>query len=309
MYYSSHTSQDVVFFNTPSSAGSIRTSGQRIRGSSIQRRFFVISAFLISAFMITVFQNVTSVYASTRNVAEDYYRQGYDAQRMDNYSQALAFYYKAAAVDPTNSSYWNDIGLAYELMGQAPTAEKAYLRAIKIDPVYLAPYANLGHLYQKQQNIVKAIYFFQKRVELGNPADPWTKKARADLEDIYSSAPLYRERFMRAETKRLNLQTSQQSRENFKSQMRVASSEYERGLLLLKEQKAQEAVKAFNASLAFAPENPKTLEARNEAMRLFRAQQVALHVDKAMQLIDQGNEQAAKQQFREILSIIPNQTK
>ena len=113
---------------------------------------------------------------------------------------------------------------------------------------------------------------------------------------------------MSVETNRLNLDASQQTRENFKNQMRVASSEYERGLMLLQEQKTVEALKAFNASLAFAPENPKVVQARSEAMRLHRAEQVAQHTEKAMQLINQGNEAAAKQQFREILAIIPNQT-
>ena len=307
MYYPSATSQDVILFRSPITVGFVGRITRYIRGGNHQKHVFVLSAFFICTFMIAAFQNVTS-YASTRDIAEDYHRQGYDAQINENYPKALAYYYKATAIDPANSSYWNDIGLAYELTGEQASAEKAYLRAIKINPSCLAPYANLGHLYQRKQNLVKAIYFFQKRVELGDPADPWTKKAREDLNDIYSSTPLLRERFMNAETNRLNLQASQQTRENFKNQMRVASSEYKRGLMLLQEQKTLEALKAFNASLAFAPENPKAVQARKEAMRLYRAEQVAQHTEKAMQLINQGNEEAAKQQFREILAIIPNQT-
>jgi|CXWL01.1.fsa_nt_gi tetratricopeptide (TPR) repeat protein len=307
MYYSSATSQDVIFLRSSINVEFIDRIARRIRGFNHQKQVFVLSAFFICTFMIAAFQNSTS-YASTREIAEDYHRQGYDAQINDNYSKALAYYYKAAAVDSQNSSYWNDIGLAYESIGDPASAEKAYLRAIKINSSYLAPYANLGHFYKRKQDLVKAIYFFKKRIELGDPADPWTKKAREDLGDVYSSTPLLRERFMNAETNRLNLQASQQTRENFKNQMRVASSEYERGLLLLREQKTVEALKAFNASLAFAPENPKAVQARREAMRLHRVQQVAQHTEKAIELIKQGNEQAAKQQFREILAIIPNQT-
>ena len=307
MYYPSATSQDVIFSSSPITVGFIGRIARYIRGVNHQKHVFVLSALFICTFMIAAFQNVAS-YASTRDIAEDYHRQGYDAQINDNYPRALAYYYRAIALDPQNSSYWNDIGLAYELTGEPASAEKAYLRAVKINPSNLAPYANLGYLYQREQNLVKAIYFLQKRVELGDPADPWTKKAREDLEDIYSSTPLLRERYMSAETNRLNLDASQQTRENFKNQMRVASSEYERGLMLLQKQKTVEALKAFNASLAFAPENPKAIKARSEAMRLHRAEQVAQHTEKAMQLINQGNEQAAKQQFREILAIIPNQT-
>jgi tetratricopeptide (TPR) repeat protein len=176
-----------------------------------------------------------------------------------------------------------------------------------MNPGFAAPYANLGQLYRRKQNLVKAIYYLQKRVEMGDPTDPWTQKARDDLNDIYSSTPLYRDRFLDAETNRLNLQTSQQTRETFKNQIRVANSEYERGLLLLKQQRTADAIKAFNDSLAFAPENPKVVQARNEAMRQYRAEKVSKQVEKAMQLLHEGHEQAAKQIFSEILTIIPNQ--
>ena len=309
MYYSSATSQDMVFFDSPSGAGGTETNSRRLRGFRIQYRIIYASAFFLCAFVYFFVQNTDSVYASTRDDAADYRRQGYEAQNNEEYSQAMAFYYKAVAVEPDNASYWNDIGLAYELMGLPASAEKAYLMAIQMDKNYLAPYANLGHFYKKQQNTVKAIYYFQQRVELGNPADPWTRKAREELEDVYVSSPLLRERFLNEETKRLNLEASQKTRDNFKNQMRVASSEYDRGMLLLKEQKAREAEDAFNASLAFAPQNPKSVKAREEARRMIRAQQVTKHVDRAMQFMSQGNEQAAKQQFREILAIIPNQPK
>lgn len=306
MYYPSATSHDIISFRGSSGANPLHTKGQRIRGLR-KHRSFVLSAFFLCAIISALVQCVPVSYASNRDIAEDYRRQGYDAQQSDQYSKALAFYYKAAALDPKDASYWNDIGLIYEMMQEEQSAERAYLMALRVDPDYLAPYANLGHLYHRQQNTVKAIEFFQKRVELGNPADPWTQKARKDLEDIYSASPLYRERFMNAETKRLNLQASQQTRENFKNQMRIASSEYERGMTLLEEQRPKEALKAFTASLSFAPQNPKTIKARDRALRMVRAQRIADRVQKAMKLINDGNEQAAKQQFTDILAIFPNQ--
>lgn len=304
MYYSSAASLKVTFICNSINAGFIRQTPPRIRG---RKQIFVLSALFMCSFMIAVFLNVTPVYASARDLARSYHRQGYDAQLNDDYTKALAFYYKAAVIDSKNSSYWNDIGLAYEQLDEPASAEKAYLKALQIDPSFLAPYGNLGYLYYRKQNIVKAVYFLNKRIELGDPADPWTQKVREDLDHIYSTTPLYRERFMDAETKRLNLQASEQTRKNFQNQMRVASSEYERGLLLLKEQRTEEALKAFNASLAFAPQNPKAIQARNEAKRLHRAEQVSARVQKAMKLIEQGDEQAAKQQFNDVLAIIPNQ--
>lgn len=307
MYYSSPTSHKFLYFNSTAKIRSAQKSSQFSRIYPLVMRSLALSALSISAFIFAVVLIITPVNASTRDIAEDYHRLGYDAQLKDDYAKALGYYFKAAAVEPNNSSYWNDIGFIFESTGEVNSAEKAYLRAIRIDPAYVAPYANLGHLYRKKQNLVKAIYYFQKRIELGDPADPWTQKAREDLNDIYISTPLYRDRFLDAETKRLNLQTSQKTREVFKNQIRVANSEYDRGMVLLKQKRTEQAIKAFNDSLAFAPENPKVVQARNEAMRLLRAQQVSIQVEKAMRLLHAGHEQAAKQKFSEILSIIPNQ--
>jgi tetratricopeptide (TPR) repeat protein len=257
---------------------------------------------------VVAFQNVT--FAGTfSKIAEDYHRQGYEAQLKGDYREALSYYYKAAHVDSDNGSHFNDIGLMYEQIGQPDNAERFYLQAIKADAQYVPPYANLGMLYKREQNLAKAAHFLQKRVELGNPADPWTHKAREELEKLYNSAPLFKEKFIKAEAKRMNLQVSETARQNFKNQMIVANAEYKRGLQLLKSRKTLEAIRAFNASLAFSPQNPKVLQARDDAFRQYRKEQVAERTEQALEMMDQGKEQAAKQQFNEILSIIPNRPK
>lgn len=306
MYYPSATSHDMKSFNGSSGVKVLSSVPWHLRDFKIQQSY-VFFVLVIISFISTFVLCVPALHASNREIAEEYRRQGYAAQLSDQYSNALTFYYKASALDPKNASYWNDLGLVYELMGQETSAENAYKIALSVNPSYLAPYANLGHLYHRKQNTIKAIEYFQKRVELGDPADPWTQKAREDLEAIFSEAPLYRERFLKAETKRLNLQASQQTRENFKNQMLIASSEYERGMALLEVNKPKEALKAFTLSLTFAPQNPKTIKARDRASKMFRAQQIAERVEKAMQLVNNGNEQGAKQQFKDILAIFPNQ--
>jgi len=271
-------------------------------------RVSVISAFFLVVVSLIAFQEVSFAHLFS-DIAEKYHRQGYDEQLKGNYQDALTYYYKTVSLEPQNSVYLNDLGLVYEQLDRLDGAEKSYLAAIEVNPQYLPPYTNLGYFYKRKQDLVKAIYFFQKRIEFGDPVDPWTKKTREELEKLYLSAPYFKEKFMQAETKRLNLQASQQSRQNFQGQIRVAKAEYLRGLELLKEKKPQDALKAFNSSLAFAPSNPKVLKARKEALRQCRQTQVAQHVETAMQMIDEGNEEAAKQQFSQILTIIPGNSK
>jgi Flp pilus assembly protein TadD len=274
----------------------------------LQLKFHAVSAVFLLIISLVAFPN--SAFAGIfSSAAEDYYRSGYDAQLKGDDREALTFYYKAVSVDPQNAGYLNDLGLIYERLGQQKDAEKSYLRAIAVNSKYLPPYTNLGYLYKKKQNLVKAIFFFQKRIDLGDPADPWTQKTREELEKTYDSAPHLKEKFVKAQAQRMNLQVSQSARQNFKNQMVVANAEYKRGLQLFQAKKTVEAVRAFNSSLAFAPQDPKVLKAKDAAVRQLRREQVAERAEQALQMMDQGQEEAAKKQFNEILTIIPNHPK
>lgn len=307
MYYPSLTSHELFIAQGSAVFYCALSLFNPLKRSLLRGGHSLVSSLFALIIILTVFLKSPFVWASSPFVADDYHRMAYDAQQNGDYSKALSYYFKALTVDSKNASYWNDIGLVYESMGDLENAQRSYLRAISMDANYLAPYGNLGLVYQKQQNPVKAVYYLKKRIELGDPADPWTQKARDELDDIYMATPLYRERFLKAETKRLNLEASQKSRDNFQNQIKVANSEYERGMALLKEENSQDAVKAFNASLAFAPGNPKVVKARAQAQKLYRSQQVEKTVQQAMVYLKEGKEQAAKKKFNEVLAIIPNQ--
>jgi tetratricopeptide (TPR) repeat protein len=271
----------------------------------IRFRCHAVSAVVLFFFSLIAFES-TALAGFFSNVAEDYHRSGYQAQLKGDFDEAVTYYYKAVNVDPDNASYFNDLGLAYEHLDRIDDAEQSYLQAIKLNRNFLPPYTNLGFLYKRQQNLAKAASFFQQRIDLGDPTDPWTKKTREELENLYDSSPLFKEKFLKAEAGRMNLQVSEFGRRNFKNQMIVANAEYERGLQLRRSNKFLEAVRAFNSSLAFAPQNPKVIEARDEALQQYRKEQVVQRTQTAIGLLEQGKDQAAKQQFNEILSSIPD---
>jgi len=274
--------------------------------NELQRRIHTAPVVFLIFISIVTFQN-SSFAGVFSNVAGEYHRSGYSAQLKGDYDEALANYYKAVNVEPDNAVYCNDLGLTYEHLGRLKEAEQSYLRAVALKPRYLPPYTNLGFLYKKQQNLVKAIYFFQKRIDLGDPTDPWTQKAREELDKLYESAPLFKEKYIKAQAQRMNLQVSQSDRRDFKNQMVIANAEYARGEHLLKTGKTLEAIRAFNSSLAFAPQNPKVTKARDVAMRQYRKEQVMQRAQDAIQMMDEGKEDAAKTQFNEILTMMPNQ--
>ena len=63
-------------------------------------------------------------------------------------------------------------------------AEESYLKCIQIDPYYLSAYSNLAILYENERKLGKAATCWKKRMDLGDPGDPWTARARQRFEDI-----------------------------------------------------------------------------------------------------------------------------
>ena len=60
-------------------------------------------------------------------------------------------------------------------------AEREYQQALSLNPNYLEPHANLAMLYERTGQKEKAIYHWLKRLQLGDPYDPWTARAEERL--------------------------------------------------------------------------------------------------------------------------------
>lgn len=150
-------------------------------------------ALLLFFFCLSVFaaepktkasQNKEDSLSDLQKQAREYRFQGYQLQRMGDMENALGFYQKAIEIDPSYAPPYNDLGVIYEAGGSAERAEQAYLRAIKIDPYFLSAYSNLALLYENQRDLNKAVMYWKKRVDFGDPNDPWTQRARRRANDI-----------------------------------------------------------------------------------------------------------------------------
>lgn len=122
--------------------------------------------------------------SSLQKEARAYRRQGREYQRQGDLDAAMTAYQKAIIVDSAYAVAYNDLGVIYEVRGLADRAQEAYLKAIQINPGYLSAYSNLALLYETGRDLEKAAFYWEQRVELGDPEDPWTDKARQRLSDI-----------------------------------------------------------------------------------------------------------------------------
>lgn len=136
---------------------------------------------VVAFLVIPMIANAFVFASSFREEAVSYRTQGYEAQRRGDDAGALAFYQKAAALDPTYPTPQNDIGVLKEKQGRLEEAEQAYRQALTISPNYLEAHANLAMLYERMGRKEKAIYHWLKRYQLGEAHDPWTARAEERL--------------------------------------------------------------------------------------------------------------------------------
>ncbi len=116
--------------------------------------------------------------------ARAYRAKGLEYQSAGDLMGAADFYQSAIALDPLYAVAYNDLAIIYEAAGNAQQARQLYLAALDIDPELLSAYANLALICEQERDLEKAAYYWGKRVELGNPDEPWTIKAKERLADI-----------------------------------------------------------------------------------------------------------------------------
>jgi len=144
---------------------------------------FIIVASFISVFFMPV---VSSGFNNNDAVLEavQYRIKGYTYQRQGNIPKALYNYKKAVECNPYYACAYNDLGVLYEQMGQLKKAEEVYIKAITVDPDYASAYNNLAFLYERKDMLEEAIYYLDRRSQMGSENDQWRTNALAKRDEL-----------------------------------------------------------------------------------------------------------------------------
>ncbi|SHK47317.1 SPOR domain-containing protein [Thermocrinis minervae] len=100
-----------------------------------------------------------------KNLWQYYYDMGNASFVAKDYSSAIANYYKAVQENPKEPKLWNALGLAYMEVKEYEKAENAFLRALGIDGSYTLARMNLGILYLRKGEYLKAINFLENAAQ------------------------------------------------------------------------------------------------------------------------------------------------
>jgi tetratricopeptide (TPR) repeat protein len=95
---------------------------------------------------------------------------GNEAAALQNYEQAIEHFTRAInagnMADEQLAVAYNNRGSAYDDWGKTEPALQDFDQAIKLDPMFDAPYFNRSFIYERQSNYAKAIADMEKAVSL-----------------------------------------------------------------------------------------------------------------------------------------------
>ena len=156
------------------------------------------------------------------------------------YEEALAAYQKAAAKAPDDPIVQYNIGVAFMALEKVQEAIAAFKRTLEIQPENAQALKNLGQIYGRMKNFVESVKFNSQAV----------KYSASDPEVFYNLG-----------VGRMNLGDQDAALAAFRDSIacddKYADSRYQIGLILLRQNKMNEARAALEKFLRVAPEDPR----------------------------------------------------
>lgn len=233
--------------------------------------------------------------------AREYRKKGYQAQQAGNIETAIVYYKKAIALDPSYATPHNDLGIVYEMKGYLDKALAEYKSAIRINPDFAEAHMNLALLYESMNKIEQAIPHWIKRVELGDPKDPWTKKA---WEKLWKYAP---DEAKEIEAKVLAQEVAKNLKQQKESNKIMAEKHYQKGIFYFKKKLFENAYNELKTALDLAPQDKKYQEMFKKAQLQYKIAQINIHYKNGIDYLNSKDYTKAKQEFEKILEFVPRE--
>jgi len=273
----------------------------------------IFSQILVLILFSCLFQ--TSVSAQTKlQVIEDYRAKGMEAQKSGRYDDAFAYYQKAVSLDLERADIYNDLGVLCEVMGNFYEAQNYYLEALRVDKNYLATYFNLAFYYKRQGDLAKAAQYFKERADRSDFDDPWVKES---LEQLRTLAPLfpdlkrwmqeYEASFLAYRAAVLDKQLKEQEEKINAENLKESENCVQQAKLYEEQEMYEQALAEYDKALSKTPESPRIIEYRRLAVVKLKERDVKKLMTSALEKLQAGDTSSSKEDFRQILTIIPDE--
>jgi tetratricopeptide (TPR) repeat protein len=121
------------------------------------------------------------VYGNQHSFFVANYNKGITANSTKNYDEAVEYFKKAVAVEPTYAKGYVNLGVAYSMLEEDDKALATFQEGVSVDSTSIEAWENLGITYQTMKEYTKAREAFAKVVEL----DPEYVGGKLALADMY----------------------------------------------------------------------------------------------------------------------------
>lgn len=266
---------------------------------------FLCVSFLFIVFFLTVLPDTSFANVKFGKPAEEYRALAYDAQQEGEFDRALTFYSKAVALGGNDAWIYNNVGVIYEQLGASDKAEAEYLKALELDPVYLPAYTNLAFLYKERGDIPRAVAYFRARIERAPANDEWVEMLVKELNDI---DPTYRKNLVDESLQETRQRLYQIAQEELSLNAARADGLYRLAKELEQQNQFDEALAHIDKALILTPTNSKLTALRDQIIKNQRIFTAKERVGKAMEFLDSGDMDSARQEFQTILTILPGES-
>ena len=115
--------------------------------------------------------------------------QGFEFYGRNNFDEATKCFLKAVEVNPNYVAAWNGLGCTANYQRNFDKAIEYCYKAVEIDPTYSAAWNNLGYAYTYKGNLDKAIECYKRSIEI----DPQDTVSQINLGNVYDSLKNYDE--------------------------------------------------------------------------------------------------------------------
>ena len=110
--------------------------------------------------------HLTDEISRSESPANEYFLRGNAYLDAGQFAEAARDYSSAIELDPTNSVYFNNLGLALRYMEQFDAAIEAYDKAIALDPGYRDAFTNRGVVLADRGDLNLAVEDFGRAIDI-----------------------------------------------------------------------------------------------------------------------------------------------
>lgn len=126
-----------------------------------------------------IVQNEESFQSSPRKdpakvaESEEFFNQGLKSYEQYNYSEAVAYFDKAIATNPSNFKVYTAKGITLCFEGDYKGGTILIQRTLDMNPSYVPAFYDMALAYKLQNKYDKSLFWFEKTIQ-GDPKNTWS---------------------------------------------------------------------------------------------------------------------------------------